>query len=109
MVPGAIHVKTKGSNVWLDDTGGRYMRMPLTEQGRERPEWSDIRAGALQDAVWHPMISWTIGPAPAHDRGATGQCVYDCKNCPGLMIDYWDKDGTPQTSWFPAAEVVRAQ
>lgn len=118
MRPGAIKVETKGSFFWLDEAAGEYLRLPKEERPRERPEWSDERAGALQDAVWHPMVGWRIGPFPlvqpdfekyleqygdpflaaaafrAHERSvdATG----------GLLID------TPegQTTWAPEARVV---
>lgn len=110
VTPNTTHVLTRGSNVWLDADSGRYMRMPRDESPRERAEWSDERAGVLQDAVWHPMIDWSIGPTPAHDPHGSGVCQIPwCPICPGLMIDYLAPDGTPMTMWFPNAAVVRAE
>lgn len=103
MRPGAIHVVTKGSNVWLDDEAGEYLRLPLTERGRRNAEWSDERAGALQDAVWHAMTSWQVAPFPTH-RVQAGVCALRyCSMCPGLIITY-PPDG--EHAWFPGAQVV---
>lgn len=63
--PGCVTVETLGSFFWIDDTLSRYTRLPKHEAPRERPEWSDERAGVLQDAVWHPMVAWRIGTVPA--------------------------------------------
>ena len=102
MKPGSIHIVTAGSNVWLDETTMTYLRLPVNEAPRDRPEWGDHRAGPLQDNVWHPMISWRIGPHPLHDW--EGRCGHHlCTACPGLMIEYrLDKGGTDIT-WFPKA------
>ncbi|MGH1490555.1 MAG: hypothetical protein ACRBK7_14390 [Acidimicrobiales bacterium] len=103
MRPDSAHVATKGSNVWLDGTAGEYPRLPLGEAPRERPEWSDDRAGVLQDAVWHPMTGWRVGPAPSHDPDGLGYCRWACDHCPGLMIDYPSESGEVETAWFPNA------
>ena len=50
--------------VEIDDDLLRYRRLPKHEMGRERPEWSDERAGILQDAVWHTFERWEIRPHP---------------------------------------------
>ena len=103
MRPGTTHVVTKGSHVWLDDAAGEYLRLPKTEGPRERAEWSDERAGPLQDAVWHPMVAWRIGPHPA-----AAQRPQDRRfpRPDGLMIDYLDPNGTPRTAWFPQAQLA---
>ena len=50
-----LRVESLGS-VWeIDLSLMRYRRYPKEERPREFPEWSDERAGALQDFVWHPM------------------------------------------------------
>lgn len=54
MRPGSTRIESKGSIWWFDEQAREYLRLPRVEQPRERPEWSDERAGALQDAVWHP-------------------------------------------------------
>lgn len=64
MRPGAVKVETLGSFFWLDESAMAYARLPKHEAPRERPEWSDERAGVLQDAVWHPMVAWRIGTIP---------------------------------------------
>lgn len=103
MRPGTTRVVTRGSYVWLDGTAMEYLRLPLGETPRERPEWSDERAGVLQDAVWHPMTGWEIGPHPDHNEN--GECCFAkwCETCPGLMIGYIDNNGEPQRTWFPDA------
>lgn len=60
MRPGCTKVETQGSYWWLDDNAGEYLRLPKNEQPRERADWSDERAGLLQDGVWHPMEQWWI-------------------------------------------------
>jgi hypothetical protein len=98
-----IKYVTKGSVVWLDEAQLRYLRLPKVEGPRDRPEWSDERAGALQDAVWHPYTSWSVGPYPNHGAGAVGEQGCGlwpfCGNCPGLLIT------TPGGSqlWLPNA------
>lgn len=103
MTPGAVKVETLGSFVWLDEAAGQYLRTPKEEAPREKAEWSDERAGRLQDGVWHEMITWSIDRHPAHS-GRTWPC---CRSCPGLMIDVVDPETGPKTLWFPNAEVVR--
>jgi hypothetical protein len=50
-----LRVESFGS-VWeIDLSLNRYRRYPREERPREREEWSDERAGALQDFVWHPI------------------------------------------------------
>lgn len=61
-----MRVETKGSFWWLDESAHEYMRLPKHEAPRERPEWSDERAGVLQDAVWHPFERWAIGKHPSY-------------------------------------------
>ena len=63
--PGIVRVESLGS-VWeIDENLNRYRRFPKTETGREKPEWSDERAGALQDAVWHDFTGdWEIRKRP---------------------------------------------
>lgn len=97
-------VDTVGSSWWLDDDAGQYLRLPRNEAPRERPEWSDARAGVLQDAVWHPMVAWRIGAWPNHPAGCS------CPICPGLIIDYIGDDG-PDMAWAPKATlaVMRAR
>ena len=99
-------VETNGSVWWLDDGDMTYMRLPKSEMPRERAEWSDERAGVLQDAVWHPMTGWRIRPHPAHAVGSP-ECLLHCPNCPGLRIHYVDADGEEQTTWAPNAHIVR--
>ena len=53
-----------GSLWWIDDDLDEYMRLPKHEGPRERAEWSDERAGSLEDGVWHPMTDWRIGWHP---------------------------------------------
>lgn len=60
MRPGAIKIETNGSLWWFDETAHQYMRLPKNELPRERAEWSDERAGVLQDAVWHPYIDYWV-------------------------------------------------
>jgi hypothetical protein len=62
-----IRVESMGSVWTFDDDLHQYMRLPKREQPREQPEWSDERAGALQDGVWHPYVAWHI---TKHDRRA---------------------------------------
>ena len=100
MIP-YLRVVTRGSVVWIDDAGLRYHRLPLEEQPRERAEWSDERAGPLQDAVWHPMSSWHLGSYPSHVGGGT-TCMFEtCEVCPGLVVV--TESGVPL--WFPGATV----
>lgn len=55
-----VRIESRGS-VWTFDTEElRYMRFPKHEAPRERPEWSDERAGTLQDGIWHPYKNWLI-------------------------------------------------
>lgn len=105
MRPGTTHVVTKGSNVWLDDTAHEYLRLPRTEHPREQADWSDDRAGVLQDAVWHPMIDWRIGPFPPHASGDRECGKPSCRVCPGLMITYVNDRGSPDLAWFPNASM----
>lgn len=56
-------VESLGSIWWIDEVLERYWRMPKVEMPRECPEWSDSRAGACQDAVWHPLLDWWIDEA----------------------------------------------
>lgn len=44
----------------IDDEAKKYRRFPNREAPRERPEWSDHRAGMLQDFIWHPFDRWTV-------------------------------------------------
>lgn len=60
MRPGVTRIVSLGSYWWFDETNHEYLRLPKSERPRERPEWSDGRAGALQDAVWHPYHSYTV-------------------------------------------------
>lgn len=86
MSPPWVTVDTEGSVVWLDDANARYHRMPNTEGPRERPEWGGQDAGPLQDAVWHPMDGWEIGPHLHHRAWLPpgGRC--GCDSCPGLIV-----------------------
>jgi len=121
MRPGCTKVETRGSLWWFDDTAHEYLRLPRVEQPRERPEWSDERAGVLQDAVWHPMLGWRID-APDIDLDAlvahyekafdpdiayllASRHAAEARNVtPGLMIDL--PDGT--TTWAPEARIASA-
>lgn len=60
MRPGCVRVETWGSYWWFDETAKEYLRLPKAESPREKPEWSDERAGVLQDAVWHPYESFEV-------------------------------------------------
>lgn len=100
MRPNAVKVETRGSLFWLDDEAGEYLRLPKHEKPRERPEWSDERAGPLQDAVWHPMNAWRIEPIPTH---GPNHC---CPHCPGLLIEYGEPGDLEKTLWAPNAEQV---
>jgi hypothetical protein len=73
MREGAVHVVTVGSNWWLDESTGEYLRLPLREEPRERPEWGDERAGALQDATWMAFSSWRIDKERLWIDGELGQ------------------------------------
>lgn len=53
-----VRIETGGSIFEIDEDMDRYRRFPKNEGPREKPEWSDERAGALQDAVWHPFVKW---------------------------------------------------
>lgn len=50
---GITRVESHGSMWMIDNDLRRYCRFPKHEGPREKPEWSDERAGKLQDAVWH--------------------------------------------------------
>lgn len=93
-------VESLGSIVLIDETDSRYMRMPKQEQPRERPEWGDASAGALQDGVWHGFTSWRVDVHPLH-TSIVGPC---CQNCPGLIIET-DSGGC----WFPRARVLESR
>lgn len=55
-------VESMGS-IWLfDEDRMVYFRFPKTEAPRDRPEWGDVDAGVLQDAVPHPYVAWRIEP-----------------------------------------------
>lgn len=69
MRPGAVKIESIGSFWWFDEATHEYMRLPKNEMPRERPDWSDERAGVLQDAVWHPYVSYSIGPVSLHMSG----------------------------------------
>lgn len=109
----ALHVQTKGSNVWLDCTNLEYLRLPRFETPREYQEWSDHRAGVLEDAKWHPMLSYTVEAHPHHSNDE-GICRINaplkpdekrrCPYCPGLIIRYGDKPH--EAAWFPNAKVI---
>lgn len=73
-----IHRHVSAGSVWeLDNDLNRYRRYPRTEGPREVAEWSDERAGSLQDAVWHDMVRWYLD-----NRGAlrielpTGRTIF---------------------------------
>lgn len=55
MLPDQFKVESLGSIWEIDTLDMRYRRWPKNEAPRKKPEWSDERAGALQDVVWHPM------------------------------------------------------
>lgn len=61
-----IRVETKGSYWDIDEDRRLYRRWNKVEDvrrddwGEARPEWSDQRAGALEDGVWHPYARWEI-------------------------------------------------
>lgn len=50
-----VHIESLGSIWEIDALDMRYRRWPKHEAPRERPEWGDERAEALQDYTWHPM------------------------------------------------------
>lgn len=55
-----VRIESVGS-VWeIDEDDLRYRRWPKTEGPRENPEWGGPDAGALQDFVWHPFLSWRV-------------------------------------------------
>lgn len=59
---GITRIESKGSVWMIDNDLRRYCRFPKHEGPRERPEWSDERAGVLQDAIWHDFEGdWWIG------------------------------------------------
>ena len=86
-----IHVQTKRSNVWIDDISLNYLRLPII------PTRDETQTGALEDNVWHPLITWRIGHHPLvvepHD--------------PGLLIEY-RQASTVKTAWFPEAAIIKA-
>lgn len=51
-------IETVGSIFEIDEDLMRYRRWPKQEAPRDNPEWSDSRAGALQDFVWHSYERW---------------------------------------------------
>lgn len=75
MRPGATRVESIGSVWWFDEAAGEYLRLPRNEQPREHPEWSDERAGALQDAVWHPYADVSFTHGRMYVWGAGGHWV----------------------------------
>lgn len=115
--PGVVTVESKGSMWYLDDSLGRFLRLPKHEAPREKAEWSDERAGILQDAVWHPMVRWEIGPHPGYNPD--GQMIEVQSEqfpdmppmmvhladdpTPGLMI--WT-EGAESPTWAPHARLV---
>lgn len=112
--PGVTTVESKGSMWYLDDTLGRFLRLPKHEAPREKAEWSDARAGILQDAVWHDMVRWEIGTHPFYDPepkivavdmgdGWTIPVKVADDPTPGLMI--WT-EGAELPSWAPHAVVL---
>jgi hypothetical protein len=55
-----VRVESRGS-VWIFDTIDKtYVRMPKDEKPREHPAWGSADAGALQDFVQHPYVSYTF-------------------------------------------------
>ncbi len=62
---GCVKIESEGSYWWIDERSKEYMRLPKEEKPRERPEWGDERAGALQDAIWHPYEEWKLDPRPS--------------------------------------------
>jgi hypothetical protein len=68
-----VRIETSGSLWVFDEELLRYQRMPKEERPREREEWSDERAGSLQDFVWHDYVRWfitdTSGVAESEEHG----------------------------------------
>lgn len=58
--PGVVIITTLGSRWEFWETEHLYRRSPLTEAGREKPEWGGPEAGPLQDHVWHNFSRWAI-------------------------------------------------
>jgi hypothetical protein len=82
-------VQSRGSLWVLDEDLLRYCRFPLNEAPRERPEWGSADAGALQDAVWHPYVSWRLSDHPV----SIGGRYHAPDAMPLLVIDLGDDDG----------------
>lgn len=95
-MPELTKIESKGSYWWFDEVAHLYMRLPKEEQPRERAEWSDERAGVLQDAVWHPYIKWAI--RNWHWRG-------NSHYPPGLYITYAE-DKSPAYAPLPITAVL---
>ena len=55
-----IIIKSLDSTWTFDEVLKRYMRLPLNESPREFPEWSDERAGPVQDGIWHKYKDYWI-------------------------------------------------
>ncbi len=55
-----MRIESFGSIWEIDEEDHRYRRWPKQEAPREHAEWSDERAGALQDFVWHHYDTWFI-------------------------------------------------
>lgn len=55
-----LRIESLGSIWEIDEEMLRYRRWPKQEAPREKPEWSDDRAGKLQDFVWHSYVSYWI-------------------------------------------------
>lgn len=82
---GVTRVETLGSLWMIDNDLRRYCRFPKHEAPRERPEWSDERAGRLRDSVWHDFAgSWEVDQ---YGR---------------LVIQVYEEreTGTPDPRWF---------
>lgn len=51
-----INIETERSH-YVFDEGGRYLRLPKTENGRE---WWEDSSGPLKDNIWHDVESVKI-------------------------------------------------
>ncbi len=103
--PGCVKVESKGSFWWFDERAREYLRLPKQEGPREKAEWSDQRAGALQDAVWHPYESWELLPEVTTRDLLIAQSIGETPEPTGFQLAIHLDDETGVRA--PHAEVIK--